>query len=263
MMHSEAPSSERGYRIAHGVLFLALFVLLYLTPPIRHWPWFWIDPLAGYVLVVTSLRPLRRTFNRPCVRRINLATCALTAAIILLSSSILLLSQFFMHPDVAALGAMMPVHALGGVILTGVVFALVNAVCEEIIFRGILFDALEAERGWQGAVYATAFLFALGHWNGYPPGWGGAILAGIYGITLGLLRVHTGGLLLPIVAPHRCGRDDLWDTCSCGGSLEPRSPFEPEFPRAVRPFSGHLSLLFSRSLMADAHPASPIPKNRK
>jgi CAAX protease family protein len=134
------------------------------------------------------------------VGRINLLNCALTAAIILLSSSVLLLCQFFMHPDVTALGAMMPVDALGGVVRTGVVFALVNAVCEEVIFRGILFDALEAERGWQGAVYATAVLFALGHWNGYPPGWGGAILAGSYGIILGLLRVHTGALFLPIVA---------------------------------------------------------------
>ena len=69
-----------------------------------------------------------------------------------------------------------------------------------MVFRGILFDAFEPEWGWKIAVVATAALFGLGHSNGYPPGWPGAGLATLYGGMLGLLRVKTGGLLLPIGA---------------------------------------------------------------
>lgn len=43
-------------------------------------------------------------------------------------------------------------------------------------------------------------VFGCGHLHGYPPGPLGAVLAGLYGLGLGWLRVFSGGLGWPVVA---------------------------------------------------------------
>lgn len=104
------------------------------------------------------------------------------------------------HPDVRSFREAIPFGAMGGVFMAGVVFTVANATLEEIIFRGILFDALQAEWGAGVTLVATAVLFGLGHLHGYPPGPWGACLAALFGFAMGVLRLWTGGLALPIVA---------------------------------------------------------------
>jgi len=127
-------------------------------------------------------------------------TTATTAVIAVISSSALILYHALIRPDVTSLGDRMHVAALGGVVFAGIMFPLLNAPLEELVFRGILFDAIESEWGWRVALAITVLLFGYGHMSGYPPGWLGAILAGLYGGVLGLLRVWVGGLALPILA---------------------------------------------------------------
>jgi membrane protease YdiL (CAAX protease family) len=66
------------------------------------------------------------------------------------------------------------------------------------------------------ALAATTVLFALGHLHGYPPGPLGAVLAGIFGLALGLLRLWTGGLGLAI-AVHVCVDATIFGLLSCSG----------------------------------------------
>jgi membrane protease YdiL (CAAX protease family) len=103
-------------------------------------------------------------------------------------------------PDVRPYQATLPLDALGGVLLAGVVFALVNATLEEFVFRGVIFEALASQYGVWFTVAVTAALFGLGHLRGYPSGPIGACLAVLFGFLMGLLRVWTGGLALPILA---------------------------------------------------------------
>ena len=63
-----------------------------------------------------------------------------------------------------------------------------------------MFDAVQSEWGGGVAIFATAFLFGYGHMRGYPPGPLGAMLAGIYGLCLGWLRVFAGGIGLGVIA---------------------------------------------------------------
>jgi membrane protease YdiL (CAAX protease family) len=184
----------------HGVFFLLLLGLASLVPPLRQWPWLWLAPLAAYFLIVTLVPPLRRSLGWLRPGRIDRKTGAATAAIVALSCSALVLYQALFQPDVTPLGALMPVELLGGIFLAGISFPLLNATLEELVFRGVLFDAVESEWGWPMAVGVTALLFGIGHLGGYPPGPSGAVLAGIYGGVLGLLRVWVGGLALPVVA---------------------------------------------------------------
>jgi membrane protease YdiL (CAAX protease family) len=71
---------------------------------------------------------------------------------------------------------------------------------EELVFRGILFDAIDSQWGPWISLIGTAVLFGLGHLHGYPPGMIGAVLAMLFGLALGALRVWTGRLLSPILA---------------------------------------------------------------
>jgi len=65
---------------------------------------------------------------------------------------------------------------------------------------GVKLDALQSQWGMWVTLSATALLFGLGHLRGYPSGVTGACLAALFGFAMGVLRLWTGGLALPIVA---------------------------------------------------------------
>jgi membrane protease YdiL (CAAX protease family) len=197
-MSDERPLAN--WRAIHGGVFLATLAFPILLPAWRQWPWLWLVPLAAYLTLVALLSPLRRTFSWFRLGRCDLVTSVAAIAIVVLSSCVLVLYDVVFNPDLRSLGAALPVQALGGVLMAGLVFAVLNATLEELVFRGVLLDALEAQWGPLVAVLLTAAVFGLGHLSGYPPGPSGAVLAGLYGVLLGWLRVRTGGLLLPIMA---------------------------------------------------------------
>jgi membrane protease YdiL (CAAX protease family) len=156
--------SERVLRLwslIHGFLIVALLVGTGFIPALHKWPLFWIVALAGYLLVVCIVPPLRTTF-RPW----QIGTATLPVGVV-------------------------------GIAATGIAFSLLNAVFEEIVFRGILFDAI-APWGRSNTIFLTSALFGLGHLHGYPPGLVGAILAGVFGAALSGLRLLTGGLGMSI-----------------------------------------------------------------
>jgi membrane protease YdiL (CAAX protease family) len=81
--------------------------------------------------------------------------------------------------------------------------ALVPAVCEETLFRGIVFSSLCAAMGAGRVVFLQAFLFALIHIDPAP---GGTLVAyrvpfafGV-GLALGMLRLRTGSLAASALA---------------------------------------------------------------
>jgi len=134
------------------------------------------------------------------VGRLSVASVAVTIATMLLTILTLVLFHNAVLPDVRGYRTVLPLDALGGGILAGVVFTLVNATLEEFVFSGVLFDALQSQRGNRVTLAATALLFGLGHLHGYPPGVLGACLAALFGLAMGGLRLWTSGLALPIIA---------------------------------------------------------------
>jgi membrane protease YdiL (CAAX protease family) len=144
--------------------------------------------------------PLRASFRPWSLGRFTTSTIAATVTIAVLSCAALVAFHLLTRPDVSAYGRFHPVSTLGGVIVLGVLFSFFNALLEELIFRGVLFDSIQSQWGSAVAVVATAFLFGYGHMRGYPSGALGALLAGIYGVCLGWLRVFSGGLGLPVLA---------------------------------------------------------------
>lgn len=84
--------------------------------------------------------------------------------------------------------------------VAGASFSLVNAAVEEAIFRGVLQTALEQVSGPAVAITVQTAAFGVLHLVGIPTGVVGAVMAGVWGVLLGVLRRRTRGILAPYAA---------------------------------------------------------------
>ncbi len=197
-MKTEQPSS--GWPAIHGGIFLAVLGGVWLYLPSLDWPWYWLLPLAAYGVLVLAVPPLRWTAPRLAIGRLTGAPLVGAIALGIVTSGVLLAFDALVRPDVPVLATGVAAN-FGQLILVGIGFSLANALLEELIFRGLLYEALAAEWGVAVAVAVSAVLFGLAHVYGYPPGQLGAVFATGYAVALGLLRWWTGGLGL-VVACH-------------------------------------------------------------
>jgi len=190
-------------KAVHAAILLFALVAVAICLPEITWPWYLFIPLSAYVGSLLFIPSLRRSLPRMKLGRCDLRTCGVALGYSVLTTGVLLAFQEVFQPDIAAMLARMPIAWLGGPLLAGLCFSLGNAILEELIFRWSLYEALAEEWGERLAVLFTAIMFGIGHFQGYPPGWVGACLAGGYGVGLGLLRWWTGGVAL-CVACHIC-----------------------------------------------------------
>ncbi len=193
-------SHPTGSGGAHGFAFAALLIGASAIPGFQVWPVPWVVALVAYFLIVALVPSLRATAVRIRFGRLTPVALAATAVIAILSWVVLASFQRIAHPDLQGYRNLLPVRTMGGIVAAGILFSTLNALLEEIAFRFVLFEAVERERGARAAVVVTAALFGLGHLHGYPPGVVGALLAGVFGLALGWLRVFTGGIGLPVAA---------------------------------------------------------------
>ena len=189
-----------NWQSVHAGLFLGLFVLSHRLPWCLDWPLHLLLPFLVYYALVGLIAALRRTSCRFSAGRCDRFALAATAMVVALASLTLLVYQFIVQPDLTELAAHLPTTLFGSVVAAGVYFSVVNALLEEALFRGLLYDALESQWGWRTAILGSAVIFGAGHVVGYPQGLLGAVLAGIYGLILGWLRRETRGLAAPVVA---------------------------------------------------------------
>jgi membrane protease YdiL (CAAX protease family) len=191
---------KRAGALHVGLFIAALFAAVMILQP---WPWYLLLPMLAYAAIILAVPPLRRTAPRLAVGRLGGAPLACAIILCVATSAVLLGFQALARPDMSDLAARIPVEAFGHWVLAGVCFSIVNAVLEEVVFRGLLWELVADERGNCVALGMTAVVFGILHLHGYPPGLLGAVLAGLYGLALGLLRWWTGGLGLA-VACHVC-----------------------------------------------------------
>jgi uncharacterized protein len=198
----------------HGMLLLAALGLVVLAGGPLLWPWYLLLPLLIYGGVVIAVPALRRTAPWPAVGRVGGWPLVYSLVLTLGASAALVAFDVFARPDVSELAERLPVRTLWHPLLAGVVFSIVNAILEELLFRGVLWEAVAREWNAGTALAVSATVFGLGHLHGYPPGVLGAVLAGLYGLALGVLRWWTGGLALP-VACHICADATIFGLLVC------------------------------------------------
>lgn len=104
-------------------------------------------------------------------------------------------------PDISnILGSELLQVPLFALVVGGVVFALLNAALEELIWRGVFQTALTPLFGARVAVVLQAISFGAQHAHGFPSGLLGVALACSWGVMLGALRMRSGGMLAPMLA---------------------------------------------------------------
>jgi hypothetical protein len=170
------------------------------VPTLRRWPLIWIVPLGGYFLMPVFVPRLRGSMTWLRAGKVSGVSIAAVVGIMVLTSLALVVFNAIAKPDMASGRAGFPIERFGGLVLAGIIFTIVNATLEELVFPGVLFDAIRSQWNAWVTLIATSVLFGLGHLHGYPPGLWGAIMAVGFGFATGVLRVWTGGLALPIVA---------------------------------------------------------------
>jgi membrane protease YdiL (CAAX protease family) len=105
-------------------------------------------------------------------------------------------------PDYSAIRAELFPSVPTPLLFLGVVlFSAVNGALEELAYRGVLLDSLDAALGAAVApVVIQALAFGALHIGGFPRGAAGVVLATIFGVMMGTIRRQTRGLLAPWLA---------------------------------------------------------------
>jgi membrane protease YdiL (CAAX protease family) len=100
------------------------------------------------------------------------------------------------------------------------------AVCEEILFRGVVLPSLARGLGAIGAVLASALMFGLIHLDfaSDGPAFTRIPFAILVGVGLGLLRVRTGSLLPPILGHAVLNTITFATVVVMGADLEAETP---------------------------------------
>jgi membrane protease YdiL (CAAX protease family) len=105
------------------------------------------------------------------------------------------------RPDLSdVVGAYVPDLPFPVLVLGAVLFALLNATGEELIWRGVFQDRLTSLVGLRAAIVLQAASFGVQHAHGVPRGVLGVALAGVWAVMLGALKARSRGLLAPILA---------------------------------------------------------------
>jgi len=200
----------------HGLLIFAGLALIKAGVLPLPWPLYLIFPLALYAGIVLAIPLLRATAPRLSVGRASGPAIAFAVALCMATSGVLIAFHVLVRPDVSNFAIRLPLSGPVVLSLLGAVFSVVNAVLEELIFRGILWEVVAAEWNPRVALVVTAALFGVFHLHGYPPGIAGVVLASLYGVALGLLRWWTGGLGLAI-ACHICADATIFSLLAWSG----------------------------------------------
>lgn len=193
--------ARRLYPLIHlSLFFVLLFSWRYSPFWPRDLPTGLVAPFLSYLLVVLLVPSLRRSIT--WFKRGSLTGQPLWAALLILALSLpaLLLWALYsenvieyyvylFHPRILYIE----------LIIFAVLFATINAVTQEVIFRGVYQDALGIAFGSEKyALPVQALIFGLIHSVGVPSGLPGIAMAFCYGYALGILKRMAGGLLLPV-----------------------------------------------------------------
>ena len=109
--------------------------------------------------------------------------------------------RYASHVDMASYRKFVPSGVPTAAIFVGIVpYAMFNAAFEELVWRGVVWQACAAEFGAVGALLLSTLSFGLAHYRGFPSGLLGVLLASTYGLMMGIVRIRTRGLFGPWLA---------------------------------------------------------------
>jgi uncharacterized protein len=188
-----------GSAVTLLALLSSLWALVGVWP--RSWTFVPLIPL-GLFIGISSVTSLREVVA-PWLKRGQLGTSLIPMilATALVSGIGLYLWFTLTDPDVTRARAMVPEGSVLVLVVGGLIFSFVNAIVEEVIFRGVVLGAVASLIGdtWLPVIIQAA-VFGHAHFYGFPSGWSGVVLATAYGAILGMMKRRSNGLAAPIAA---------------------------------------------------------------
>ena len=168
----------------------------------RVWPFHLLVSLIAFAAVVRILPVRRASTHWMKTGTMNPKIVRLIVAVSLLSGIALVGWVSLTNADIGHHLAMLPEMPFWCYPIAGMGFAILNAIMEEAVFRGVVMDALDRALGdGHASIGIQAILFAAFHYqSGFPNGASGFVLTLIYGILLGALRRLSRGMLAPLTA---------------------------------------------------------------
>lgn len=187
-------------RIAQAVHvgLLGFFTLVCMSIPAlaTAWPSSILLAIALYGMIVATVPWLRRSAGWIRPGHLSRSDLLLVLILAILTALVLLGWIVLARPDLSDLVETVPDAAPLTLVFFGFLFALINSFGEEVLYRGAFMYALESALGSETAALLTqAMYFGLLHINGFPRGPSGMVLAALFGVVCGFLRLKTRGML--------------------------------------------------------------------
>jgi membrane protease YdiL (CAAX protease family) len=181
-------------------IILLLFSILYLWHEIGLEKLFPANNIATLILLYLFLTRLKRIDRTELFLVRGNSKGTLLFIILFSLLSIISLATWFIFQNENPYVEFIPNLPIPVLIISGIGFAIINAIYEEGIFRSILFSYFSKELGVIGAAILQSIWFSLLHYQaGFPSGIIGIGLTFIFGLMMGYLVYRTRGLLVPII----------------------------------------------------------------
>jgi membrane protease YdiL (CAAX protease family) len=190
----------RAWSATHAALFAFLHYGISATPVA--WPLSLVVILVAYGALVALVPSLRASCGWLRRGTIDRRLWGMIAAYVVVSATALVVWRYTTSEDIGAFRSLVPPSVPRWSIWPGIiVVAMLNASFEEAIWRGAIFQSLEATvgRGWR-AWALQGIGFGVWHFRGFPRGWVGVGLATIFALMMGMLRMRGRGMLAPWIA---------------------------------------------------------------
>lgn len=188
----------RAIYAIHIVLLALIWVTLAgFVPSFRLWPLSILMPLVVYASVVALVPALRHSVGWLRLGRFGADVRRLIVIAVVVSGVALVVWTVLEKPDLNHHLALIPRMPLWVYPFAAIGFAFFNAAMEEVIFRGIMMEALDSAIGegfWSVGAQAVSFA-ALHFLAGFPNGLLGFVMVLLYGFMLGIVRWRSRGML--------------------------------------------------------------------
>ena len=225
---SEMPLAHVG--LVLGLLILGLLCGCTLVPLLLNWPFYLLIPLIVYLLIAVSVPLFRQSLTWLRWGRLDGVVWMWTAAIVITSSAALVIWHEWTEPDLSKLVAFVPPWPLPWLVAAGVVFSVLNALLEEVLFRGLMFDALRTSYGVTATLLIQATAFGVLHFGGFPSGTIGVVLASVYGLIQGACASTPEGS--PLAVWPTSWRTPPSSRCCCATSINDQDYFSTASAKA-------------------------------
>jgi CAAX protease family protein len=163
------------------------------------WPLYLLVP-CGAAFLFGRLGDKKRHITLVRLGRLGRSEFGAILMIALVSASALVAWVGLLRPDLSRFIALLPHWPIVLLLLLGIGFSIVNAVLEELLWRGLLQTWLLSVVSPAVSIGVQAVSFGTFHFTGFPGGLAGISLATVYGLMLGALAFRCRGLLAPCVA---------------------------------------------------------------